>query len=494
MKTDFLVIGSGIAGLSFALKAAKYGRITVLTKKSTPESNTNYAQGGIAAAVGEDDSPLLHFQDTIKVGCGLCDEEVVKILVESGPAVIGELISLGVVFDQDEHGRLLLSREAGHSRNRIVHVGDATGREIEKVLISHVKKNRTIDILEGCIALDLIVKDRRCYGAQALNVKKEQVFPIFSKLTVMATGGVGQVYQMTSNPKVATGDGIAMAHRAGATVKDIEFIQFHPTAFYKDGKAAFLISETVRGEGGTLRNSSGEAFMTAYDERGDLAPRDVVSRAVFTELKKDPVYLDIRHRGKTFIKRRFPNIYLRCLRHGVDIANDLIPITPAAHYLCGGIKTNTYGETSIERLCAFGECACTGIHGANRLASNSLLESIVFSFRAEEKIPQYLNNRLQEIEVKPDRRRILRNSRKTPVIKRELQELMWTHVGIVRESEKLEYAMKELIQLEAVTGKMTEEVVSPDLIELQNMATVARLIAQASLNRKESIGTHYLLR
>jgi L-aspartate oxidase len=495
VKTDFLVIGTGIAGLSFALKAAKYGKITVLTKKSASDSNTNYAQGGIAAAIGEDDSPYLHFQDTVKTGCGLCDESAVKILVENGRSVIRELLSLGVMFDRDEDGKLLLSREAGHSRNRIVHVADVTGREIEKVLLSHVKRIRkAIDIHENCLGVDLIVRDGRCYGAQALDVKRRHMFNVYSKFTVLATGGIGQLYQKTSNPTVATGDGIAMAYRAGAAVKDMEFIQFHPTAFSKDGKAAFLLSETIRGEGGILRNKSGEAFMTSYDERGDLAPRDVVSRAVFTELEKGPVYLDIQHRGEAFIKKRFPHIYKRCLRHGVDITRDLIPVTPAAHYICGGIKTNNIGETDIEGLFAFGECACTGVHGANRLASNSLLESIVFSFRAEEKIVPYLEKSLQKVESKPDRRKIVRRSLKAREVKRELQELMWTHVGIVREMQKLEYALKRLNHLESETSKMGEKVVSHSLIELENMTTVARLITQAALNRKESVGTHYILR
>ncbi len=494
MRTDFLIIGSGIAGLSFALKAAKYGRITVLTKKSAAESNTNYAQGGIAAAIGDDDSPDLHLQDTLKVGCGLCDPEAVKILVENGPEVIKQLLSLGVNFDREESGRLKLSREAGHSRNRIVHVGDTTGREIERVLLSHAKRMRKkISVHEGCIAIDLIVRDRCCHGVQALDVASKRIFNVYSKITVLATGGIGQVYQKTSNPTVATGDGIAMAYRAGAEVKNMEFIQFHPTAFLKGREAAFLISETMRGEGGILRSQSGDAFMKSYDKMGDLAPRDVVARAVFAELKKGQVYLEIRHRGERYIKNRFPYIYQRCLRNGVDITQDLIPVTPAAHYLCGGVKTNTYGETNIERLYAFGECACTDVNGANRLASNSLLESIVFSFRAEETIKKHIKERIREITTKTDQRRVLKRYTKAKAIKRRLQELMWTHVGIIRKTTDLDFALKRLKELRAEITAISEKTVSPNIIELENMVTASYLITQAALARKESIGTHYIL-
>ncbi len=494
MKTDILIIGSGIAGLCFAFKAMDYGKIIVLTKKSAAESNTNYAQGGIAAAIGEDDSPQLHFQDTVRTGCGLCDENAVKTLVENGPDVVRELVSLGVKIDQDDKGGLSLSREAGHSRNRIVHVGDRTGRAIERALVAKVRRGKSIEIYEDCLTIDLIVDNRRCYGAKVLDVMTRKIFNIYSKVTVLATGGIGQVYQRTSNPKVATGDGIAMAYRAGATIKDMEFIQFHPTTFHKDCKVAFLISETLRGEGAILRNESGQAFMASYDERGDLTPRDIVSRAVFNEMKKGSVYVDIRHRGEKFIKERFPYLYRRCLHYGVNITKDLIPVTPAAHYLCGGIKTNIYGETDVERLLAFGECACTCVHGANRLASNSLLESIVFSFMAAKRIKNYLDTSVHEVEAKPSRIRIIRGSRKTQKIKRELQKLMWTHVGIVREERGLEYALKNLGELEAETYKIAEEGLSPDLIELKNMITVSRLITQAALDRRESVGTHYILR
>ncbi|MEM2902170.1 MAG: L-aspartate oxidase [Candidatus Bathyarchaeia archaeon] len=495
MKTDFLVIGSGIAGLSFALKASKHGRIMVLTKKSAPESNTNYAQGGIAAAIGEDDSPRLHFQDTVRVGCGLCDEAAVEILVENAPMVIEELQSLGVEFDKDKQGRLLLSREAGHSRNRTVYIGDATGRGIEKALLHQVRRiGKDISLLEGCIAIDLIVEDGRCWGARALDVDGKRVFEIYSKVTVLATGGIGQIYRMTSNPAVATGDGIAMAHRAGASVKDMEFIQFHPTAFYKGGRALFLISETLRGEGGVLRNWRGEAFMKNYHKDGDLAPRDVAARSVYLELKKGPVYLDVRHMGDAFIKKRFPNIYRRCLRQGVDITKDLIPITPAAHYLCGGVKTNTYGETDIKGLFAFGECACTGVHGANRLAGNSLLESIVFSFRAEEKVTDYLEDIPRQTHAPAYPRRIAKRSMKAIPVRRELQSTMWDYVGIVRTREGLEHALEELDRLEAEAAELQRSTISPTLIELGNMIAVSRLTVQAALDRKESVGTHYVLR
>lgn len=494
MKTDILVIGSGIAGLCFAFKAMHYGKITVLTKKSAAESNTNYAQGGIAAAIGVDDSPQLHFQDTVRTGCDLCDENAVRILVESGSNVVRELVSLGVKFDQDEIGELSLSREAGHSRNRIVHVGDRTGRTLEKVLVTNVRRGKSIEIYEDCLTIDLIVNNRSCYGAKVLDVKNQKIFNIYSKVTALATGGIGQVYQRTSNPKVATGDGIAMAYRAGATIKNMEFIQFHPTTFHKNCKVAFLISETLRGEGGILRNEGGAAFMASYDKMGDLAPRDIVSRAVFNEMKNGSVYLDIRHRGEEFIKERFPYLYRRCLRYEVDITKDLIPVIPAAHYICGGIKTNIYGETNVERLLAFGECTYTGVHGANRLASNSLLESIVFSFMAGKRIKKYLEASTHEIAAEPSEIRIIRKSRRDQKIKRELQELMWTHVGIVREVEELEYALKKLDELEAEAYKIAEKELSPDLIELENMIIVSRLITQAALDRRESVGTHYILR
>ena len=347
------------------------------------ESNTNLAQGGIAAVLASRDSFKSHIRDTLRNGVGLCNEEAVELLVRNGPQAIDWLISQGVEFDE-RGGRPALGLESGHSKRRIVHKGDYTGREIERALVSSVRENG-IETYENCLALSLSVRNGRCLGAEVLDLKGGRTLSFLSKVTVLATGGVGQIYAQTSNPYIATGDGVAIAYRAGVKVEDMEFVQFHPTTLQRKSEPNFLITEAVRGEGGTLRNSSGEAFMKRYHEAGDLAPRDVVSRAVFEELKKGTVYLDMRNKSGAFIRRRFPTIYAECLRNGIDVTKDMIPVVPAAHFLCGGIKVDLHGESSITGLFAFGECACTGVHGANRLASNSLLESVVFSLLGVER-------------------------------------------------------------------------------------------------------------
>lgn len=491
IKTDFLVIGSGIAGLSFAIQASKHGKVTIVTKKEIMESNTNLAQGGIAAVLGKNDFFKLHINDTLKNGCGLCNVEAVETLVKNGPNAINWLIQQGVEFDEYQ-GQLDLGMEGGHSRRRIVHKGDFTGREIEEALVSSIRRNG-IDTFENCFALNLIVKGGQSYGAQILDLKNGKIITFLSKVTVLATGGIGQIYSQTTNPYIATGDGIAIAYRAGAKLEDMEFIQFHPTSLQRSGEPNFLISEAVRGESGVLRNINGEAFMEKYHESRDLAPRDVVSRAVFEELKKGKVYLDMRHEKRSFIMDRFPTIYKECLRHGIDMTKDMIPVVPAAHFLCGGIKVNLYGESNISSLFAFGECSCTGVHGANRLASNSLLESVVFSTLSINKAKSYLDrNYLTTIPKEPsiqfDGKENQRNE-----FKLELQNLMWDYIGIVREMSGLEHANFILQEMENEVAKIVKDMFFVSFFELQNMITVAQLVSKAASIRRESRGTHYLI-
>jgi len=490
LKTDFLVIGSGIAGLNFALKTAQYGRVTIVTKKEIMESNTNLAQGGIAAVTRKDDTFQMHIKDTLRTGCGLSNKRAVEILVENGPKEIQSLISFGVKFDK-EKDELHLTREAGHSRNRILHSGDTTGREIEQALTKSVRENKNIEVLENCFAADVIVKDGKCYGASVLDVKNKEIINIFSRGTIVASGGVGYVYQNTTNPEIATGDGIAMAFRAGAKVEDMEFVQFHPTTLNKSGAPHFLISETFRGEGAVLVNERGERFMEKYDAMGELAPRDVVSRAIFDELKKGSVYLDMRHKNKSFILERFPMIHQECLKYSIDITKDLIPVSPAAHYICGGIKTNEYGETSIRNLLAFGECACTEVHGANRLASNSLLESVVFSSLGALKAKELLKNEIKAPKPPKETKFSDMNRQELENLGAELRKAMWDYVGIIRNDENLSLMLRKLRQLDKRIKDLDERGINVQFLELKNMATVGGLITRAAHIRKESRGTHF---
>ncbi len=509
-KTDFLVLGSGIAGLSFALKVARLGSVTLITKKEDSESSTNYAQGGIASVFDPDDSEQLHYEDTVKTGCGLCHREAVRVLVSEGPKRVRELVEWGVRFsyERGEGGRRVLSlgREGGHSRRRIVRADDLTGQEIERALITRLMGRSDFSLYEDHFALDLIVDDRegrerRCVGALVYNRVEDEFETWVAPVTLLATGGAGQVYMHTTNPEIATGDGVAMAFRAGADIADVEFIQFHPTALYPAEGKAFLISEAVRGEGAVLLDGDGRPFMHKYHPDGDLAPRDVVARAVDRELKlsgKKHLFLDLSPISPSVIRSRFPNITQGCLERGVDITKNPAPVVAAAHYMCGGVMTDVYGRTSIRGLFTVGEAACTGVHGANRLASNSLLEAVVFSHRAatraREEFPE-LSRIYEEIEVQPPGRG--ENRIEAVVIKHlrnQIKSIMWDCVGIVRSEERLEMAKRELpIFIDEINKYRLKGKFSVDMEELRNMAQLAELIVRSALFRKESRGLHYNL-
>lgn len=510
-RFDFLVLGSGIAGLFYALKVAPHGSVAIITKKQRAESNTNYAQGGIAAVVSALDSFESHSRDTLATGGGLCHREAVEILVKEGPERLRELIEFGVEFTRKETGELDLGREGGHSVNRIVHARDLTGREIERALVAQATAHPNISIFENHIAIELITEhhvlprrevDRRnihCWGAYVLNEPQHRVETFLAKVTLLATGGLGQVYLHTTNPLIATGDGVAMAYRAGATIANMEFVQFHPTTLYDSGTPAFLISEAVRGFGGILRTQDGEEFMQKYDPRKSLAPRDIVAYAIDTELKRrgeDYVLLDLRHLPAEQTIEKFPHIYQTCLtKYKLDITKELIPVVPAAHYSCGGVVTDTEGRTSIHGLFASGEVSMTGVHGANRLASNSLLEGLVFSHRAAEVARQCLKNlsaTFPTIQDWDDSGTF--NSEEWVLIahnRREIQQIMWDYVGIVRSNLRLDRALRrmKLIQDEVETFyKKTK--VTEGLIELRNLAQCAMLIIHCAMKRKESRGLH----
>ena len=516
IETDFLVIGSGVAGLTFALRVADFGTVALVTKKGITDSNTAVAQGGIASVFGSLDSFDLHIRDTLASGDGLCHEDVVEMVVRNGPDRIRELMDLGVQFDTktgSESLKLDLGREGGHSQKRIVHAFDMTGREVERVLVEHVRNHSNITIYENHMAIDLIICSTRmrrglitttheafCCGAYVLNTQTNQVFTFSSSVTLLSTGGAGKVYLYTSNPDIATGDGIAMGYRAGATVANLEFVQFHPTCLYHPEAKNFLISEAVRGEGAILTDASGRAFMADYDPQKDLACRDVVARAIDTELKKsgaESVFLDITSRPPDFIRTRFPNLYEKCLSFGIDMTKDPIPVVPAAHYMCGGVVTDMCGKTDISRLYAVGETACTGLHGANRLASNSLLEALIYAHESAK-------HAVKDLEAM-DRKSLpeaplwdevgTTDSDEGIMVSHnwdEIRRLMWNYVGIVRSDKRLARARRriEIIQKE-IREYYWDFRVSPDLIELRNIATVSELIIDCAMHRKESRGLHF---
>ncbi len=532
IHADFLVIGSGIAGLSLAIKLSELGEVVVLTKRESLEGNTQYAQGGIAAVMSSEDSMEDHLRDTLRAGAGLCKEAVVRGVVKEGPQRVEELIEWGMRFTlangtDDETGTpFSLGLEGGHSHRRVLHAGDATGSMIAKALFAHAKQQKRIRFLEWHIAIDLISTEKvglpapnRCLGAYVLDVKTGQVHTALGRhATLLATGGAGKVYLYTSNPDIATGDGMAMAYRAGAALANMEFVQFHPTCLFHPQAKSFLISEAVRGEGGILKRKDGTAFMAAYHPMKDLAPRDIVARAIDTELKAsgDPcVYLDIRHKGETFLRERFPTIYDQCRRFGIDMAKDVVPVVPAAHYFCGGVQTDEQGKTSLDGLWAIGETACTGLHGANRLASNSLLEGLVFAHRAFRALssprqsvsrgPASLKDTGSPLttagmtaeKVPPWNPGAARNPDEQVIITQnwdEIRQMMWNYVGIVRSNKRLERAWRriQLLQQE-IQEYYWDFLITPDLIELRNIATVAELVIQSAMQRKESRGLHYNL-
>ncbi len=506
---DFVVIGSGIAGLSFALKAAGKGSVALVTKRGKADSNTAWAQGGVACVTSEEDSFELHVRDTLVAGAGLCHEDAVRAVVTGGPDRIAELVRLGMHFDRREtngENELDLGKEGGHSKRRILHFQDSTGMEIERALLEQIANHPRIEVMENHMAVDFITTGKlgyamqnSCVGVYVLNEATGEVETLRSDVNVLATGGCGKVYLYTTNPDVATGDGVAMAWRAGATISNMEFIQFHPTCLFHPEVKSFLISEAVRGEGGILLDARGRRFMEHHNPQKELAPRDVVARAIDAEMKRSGskcVFLDITHKPSDFVKSRFPNIYETCLENGIDITKEPIPVVPAAHYQCGGVKSDLNGETSLRGLFAIGEVACTGLHGANRLASNSLLEGLVLAASAFEKatrnrpprvtfdLPEWRAGQVTDV----DEMVVIFHNWE------EVRRLMWDYVGIVRTDKRLQRAATRLRNLHTEVQEFYWNFkITTDLLELRNLVTVASLVVDCALSRKESRGLHFTL-
>ena len=506
---DFFVVGSGIAGLMSALYLAPHGRVLLVTKKRLDDCNTNRAQGGIACVMAAVDSFEQHVADTLTAGAGLCDERVVRAVVSGGPARIADLEALGVCFNPSTDGApgYDLGREGGHSQRRVLHAGDITGQRVESVLVERVLKHPNIQTLEHTMVIDLITTgwlkqsgENRCVGAYALDQRSGEIYAVSTPCTVLATGGCGKVYLYTCNPDIATGDGVALAWRAGAAIENMEFIQFHPTCLFHPQAKRFLISEAVRGEGAELVDAEGRPFMKKYDPRGALAPRDVVARAIDSEMKRTGApycCLDIRHKSKEFLRERFPNIYDTCYQFGIDMSKDLIPIVPSAHYCCGGVQATLDGVTSLPGLYAVGETACTGLHGANRLASNSLLEALVCAYETAGRLannPQHLPELLRIPDwqygtaVASDEAVMVAHNWM------EIRNCMWDYVGIVRTDKRLERARRRIRNLRSeIREYYFDYLVTPDTLELRNLALAAELIVRSAMRRKESRGLHYTL-
>ena len=512
-KFDFLVIGSGIAGMSFALKVADKGKVAILCKTKLEEANTNLAQGGIASVTKLTDKFENHVNDTLIAGDGACDEAVVRMVIENAPSQIQELVHWGVDFDKDEQGNFDLHKEGGHSDFRILHHKDSTGAEIQHSLVKRIQEHPNIEVFENYFAIDIITQHHlgqlvkhttpniECYGVYVLNPKTRRVHTFLSKVTMMATGGIGQIYQTTTNPSIATGDGISMVYRAKGIVKDMEFVQFHPTSLYNlSERPSFLITEAMRGYGAVLRNIKGEEFMYKYDKRGSLAPRDIVARSIDTEMKLagcDYVYLDVTHKPAEETKEHFPMIYDKCLSLGIDITKDYIPVVPAAHYLCGGIKVDMNARTTINHLYAAGECSCTGLHGANRLASNSLLEAIVYADKAAKDSLKIIDS------IKINDNVPLWNDAGTSLneemvlitqSEKEVGQIMSNYVGIVRSNLRLKRAFDRLEILYKETEDLFDRsVVTKEICELRNIINAGYLVIKMAMERKESRGLHYTI-
>jgi L-aspartate oxidase len=505
LVTDYLVLGSGVAGLSFALEAARHGEVTIVTKRSRDDTATGWAQGGVSAVLSADDSFERHATDTRDAGAGLCHDVVVDLCVREAPAAVNGLVDIGARFSRAEDGSLDLGREGGHTARRVVHSGDATGREIQRALAEAVAAHPNIKVLDWHTAVDLITLSKfggpdYCAGAYVLDERGGKVVTVLARATVLATGGSGKVYLYTTNPDIATGDGVAMAYRAGAEIANMEFYQFHPTCLYHPTAKSFLISEALRGEGAVLRLPAGEPFMKRHHDMGDLAPRDVVARAIDFEMKRtgsDYVLLDITGRSADFVSERFPTIHKECLRFGIDVTKEPIPVVPAAHYMCGGVTSDLHGRTSLPGLWAVGEVACTGLHGANRLASNSLLEGLVFGRRAAHKLEQERAREWAVPDVPDWEIGSAVPSDEAVVVTHnwdELRRLMWNYVGIVRSTGRLSRAARRVALLEQeIREYYWKHLVTRDLLELRNIATVAELIIASASTRHESRGLHYMI-